>query len=95
LSQTKWKPSGLWISGDDGLHVRQKIVLRARGSGVGSHHFSRHHITAENEGTGAVARVFKLAPLSFSRNQRQAGVLARKPLEPQSVHRYSPCAHLA
>ena len=60
--------SGLGIGRHDGLDVGQKIFLRARGSGVGSHQLSGHHIPTENEGTSAVARVLKLAPLDFSRN---------------------------
>ena len=74
--------SGLGIGRHDGLHMGQKIVLGARRAGVGSQQLSRHHIPTENEGPCAVARVFKLTPLHFSRNQRQSWVLALQRLNP-------------
>lgn len=73
---------GLGIGRNDGLHMSQKILLRAGGSGVGSQQVSGHHIPTENEGTGAVARVLKLAPLHFAGSQRQARVFALQRLHP-------------
>jgi hypothetical protein len=87
VSQTRVPVSGLHIRGNDGLHMGQKIFLRSRGSGVGSHHLSRHHITTENEGTCAVSRVLKLAPLHFSRSQRQSWMLALQSLHPGQLIR--------
>jgi hypothetical protein len=74
--------SGLGIGRHDGLDVGQKIVLCTRGSSVRSEQLSGHHIPTENEGTSAVARVLKLAPLHFSKSQRQSWVLALQRLNP-------------
>ena len=57
----------LQVGGNDCLDMRQKIFLHARGTCIGSHNLSRHHITTDNEGAGAVANVLKLASLHFSR----------------------------
>src|SRR5512135_3296585 len=81
-------PAGdLRISSYDRLHVGQKIFLRTRGSGMGSHQLSRHHVTTKNESTCAVARVLKLASLHFSRSQRQSWVLALQSLHPGQLIR--------
>jgi hypothetical protein len=85
----KMPAGGLLISGNDRLHMREKICLCSRGSGVGSHNLSSHHIAAEDKSACAVANVLKLASLHFSGSQRQAGVFAQKSPEPQSVHPYS------
>jgi hypothetical protein len=73
---------GLGSSSDYRLHMRQKICLRARGACIGSHHLPGHHITTDNEGAGAVAKVLKLTSLHFSGNQRQSWVLALQGLDP-------------
>lgn len=79
------------IARHDGLHMRQKIFLGARGSSKGSHELARDDITAENEGAGAVTDVLKLAPLHFARCQRQAGMLALKGLDSgQFIRAYRP-----
>ncbi len=83
-------PAGrLGSSGHHRLHMRQKIFLRSGGTCIRCHHLSRHPITADNEGAGAVADIFKLAPLHFSRSQRQSWVLTQKAPGPRSVH---PCS---
>jgi hypothetical protein len=78
----KMPAGGLGIGGHDRLHMGQKILLRPRGSSVGSHDLSAHHISTEDEGTGAVAGIFKLASLHFSGSQRQSGVLTLQGLDP-------------
>jgi len=82
--------SSLWISRDDCLHMGQKIFLRARGSSVGSHQFSRHHITAENEGACTQILVAPLSPVPTV--ILRAYVLTPGP---RSTHPYSPCARPA
>jgi hypothetical protein len=77
--------SRLRIGRHDGLHMGQKIFFCTRRSGVGSHQLSCHHITAENKGTGAVALVFKFAPLHFARSQRQSWMLAFERLHPRCI----------
>jgi hypothetical protein len=62
---------------------------------MGSQQLSCDHITAENEGTGTVTRVFKLTPLSFAGRQRQAGVFALQRLNPsQFIGTHGPLALL-
>src|SRR6266849_4260514 len=78
----KMPAGGLGIGGHDGLHMGQKILLCARGSSVGSHDLSGHHISTEDEGTGAVTGVLELASLHFSGSQRQSGVLTLQGLNP-------------
>ena len=85
LSQTRVPASDGGIGGDDGLHVRQKILLGARGSSERSDQLAGHHITAENEGACAVARVFKLMPLHFSGSEaRNPGCLRSRAWTPVS-----------
>src|SRR5438105_13836368 len=89
LSQTRMPMGRFQVGSDHRLHMRQEIFLRSRGACVGSHHLPAHHIATDNEGTGAVANVLKLASLHFSGSQRQSWVLTRKSPGPRSVH---PCS---
>src|SRR6266567_1394152 len=83
----------LLVGGNDRLDMCQKIFLRARGACIGSHNLSRHHITTDNEGAGAVAKVLKLASLHFSGGQRQSWMLALQCLDPgQFIRAHRPFA---
>ncbi len=87
--------SGLWISRDDGLHMRQKISLGSRWPAGRSQQLSSHHVAAENEGTRAMAYVFEFTTLDLPRCQGQSWMLAWKPPARRSIRQYSRSVRLA
>ena len=54
---------GLWVGGDHGLHMRQEIGLRARGSTAGSQDLSSDDIAAQDKRARAMANILEFAPL--------------------------------
>jgi hypothetical protein len=60
----------LGIGGHDGLHVSQKIFLRARGSSMRGDDLSAHDITAHNDAARAMTLLLEFASLHFSIGQR-------------------------
>ena len=87
---TDYMPAdGLGIGGNNGLHVGQKIFLRARGSSVRGDDLSRHHIAAENDAARAMALILEFASLHFSGGQRQSWMFALKRLNAGELV----CAH--
>src|SRR5436305_231431 len=71
----------LRISGDDGLGMRQKIILSARGPTGGGQDLTCYHITAHDHRARPMAEIFKLSPFDFVRSQRQSRVLAFQGLD--------------
>src|ERR1051326_453421 len=60
----------------------QAIGLGTRWSAKRCHDLSRDDIAAKNEGAGAMADIFKLAPFDFAWKQRQTGMFAFEGLDP-------------
>lgn len=78
----KMPAGGLGISGDDGLHMGQKIVFLPRRATERGQQLSGDHIPTENESTGAMALVLKLASLHMAWRERQTGMFAFERLDP-------------
>jgi hypothetical protein len=75
-------PRGRGLSGHHPLHMSQEIGFSPSGSTGGSQKVAGHNVTAQNERARAMPYILKLAPLDFSRSQRQPWMFAFQRLHP-------------